>query len=339
MNTYNSLVSGVAALTLLAIGLGSCQKQRLGPAITSSNLTKSDITVGLPPVLVAWTGGPAIPYTAYIPSDPPASEMYSVGFSINGKGYVLGGMLTTVSGETEHVPDLWMFDPTAGMWSRQASYPGGGSFVGEQVFVIGNNAFVMIDNTVWQYNQPTNKWTAKSNFPGIARFWGTAIAINGLGYLGLGVNENTFDELKDWWQYDPAADRWTRVADFGGAARFQAAGFASGGKGYVCMGIGTGDYSTVWQYDPPANTWTQKHSLSGLSGGGAVAASGIIGGVNTGLLVWAGELWEYDAASDSWFAETKSINIPGGGQTPAAFVIGNSLYLANIGTKIFHWSR
>jgi hypothetical protein len=325
-------------LVLSTACLASCQKEGMIPATSTASLSKPDLTVGLPGILVAWTGGPAIPYTAYTPSDPPKTILYSVGFTVNGKGFVLGGLIFTQSGETKHVPDLWEFDPAAAAWSRMSPFPGNyGGLVGESVFVVGDNAYVIQDSTVWQYNQPTNHWTQKANFPGAARLWGTGVSVNGNGYVGLGWSEVTDADVKDWWQYDPATDHWTRMADFGGAARNQAAGFAISGKAYVGLGTGSGNYSTLWQYDPAANAWTQKHSLTGYSGYGGLSAAATIGGVNVGMLMGGAELYEYDPATDTWLNAGPENGITQG--FSACFVIDHSFYVAGIQVKIYHWSR
>jgi N-acetylneuraminic acid mutarotase len=307
------------------------------PASSTGNLVKTDLTVGPVPAIDWWSSVAPIPYTAY-PNDPPESELYSVGFTINNKGFVLGGMLNTQRGLGDHVPDLWMFDPATQAWSKQAPYPGNyGLLVGEQVFVIGDNAFVIQDNTVWQYNQPSNQWMQKQVFPGVARLWGTAMAINGKGYFGLGESEyGNIPDLKDWWQYDPNTDSWTPAQEFGGDARYWAAGFAVDGKGYVCLGANkSSSFNTLWQYDPVADNWTKKQSLSGTSGTEAVAVSATINGVDLGLVADGSELWDYNPASDSWGDMGKQE----GGGLSAIFVIGHSLFLANISVETFNWSK
>jgi N-acetylneuraminic acid mutarotase len=262
--------------------------------------------------------------------------LYSVGFSVNGKGFVLGGMLM---GKTDnYVPDLWEFDPAAAAWSRMAPFPGDGNLAGETVFVIGDNAYVIQDKTVWQYNQPANLWTQKANFPGAARQWATGVSVNGNGYFGLGWNENTHADIKDWWRYDPATDHWTRMADFGGAAREYAAGLAIGGKAYVGLGNNYDNYSTLWQYDPATNAWTQKHSLTGYSGYGGISAVATIGGVNVGLVLGGTNLYAYDPATDTWVNEGQARGVTEQGFT-ACFVIDHSFYVAGIQMRIYHWSR
>ncbi len=328
---------GLVIATLTAIGLCSCQKEGLQQSTSSGGLMKTDLTVGLPPVITWWANVAPIPYTFY-PGDPPADEEYSVGFSINNKGFILGGMVNFEKGESDHVPDLWMYDPVTQDWIKQAPYPG--NYVGlvdEQVFVIGDNAYVIQDNSVWQYNQPSNQWMLKHAFPGLDRISGTAIAINGKGYVGLGfgVTGNPTD-LKDWWQYDPATDSWTQKNNFGGEAREQAAGFSIDGRGYVVLGTHNGtNFKTVWQYDPTADSWTKKQNCPASVSWAPATAT--IGGIDYGLMTDGSYLWQYNPASDKW--SNQGAIYGGYRYGPTGFVIGHSYLLANLKVVAYNWSK
>jgi hypothetical protein len=327
---------GLGFGTLAVFGLSACQKEGMQPT-TTAGLSKSALTVGLPPVITWWSSVAAIAYTGY-PGDAPAGEMYSVGFTINGKGYVLGGMLDLQRGDAKHVPDLWMFDLATQAWGKQAPYPGSyGDLVGEQIFVIGDNAYVMQDSVLWQYNQPLNQWTTKAAFPGKARFYGTAMAINGKGYVGIGVDDITILNLKDWWQYDPTADHWTQMHDFGGDPRQQAVGFSIDGKGYVCWGLNNQDdiLRPVWQYDPVADSWTKRQNCPAPDA--FAASTGTIGGVDVGLMTDGADLWQYNPALDSW-SDQGAVRY-GDHAYAAGFVINDSYFLANISVSAYNWSR
>jgi len=229
-----------------------------------------------------------------------------------------------------------MFDPTTQSWSKQS---GNSNFYlnnSEEVFVIGDNAYVLVDNHVWQYNQPSNQWTQKQNFPGTSRFGGTAIAVNGKGYLGLGTSEPDFLDLKDWWQYDPGSDSWTQKHDFGGDARDDAGAFSIDGKGYVLFGFHNGTaFKTVWQYDPVTDGWTKKQNCPASAQ--SAPASAVIGGVDVGLMTDGNDLWEYNPATDSW--SDQGAVLGGYRQWPAGFVIGDSYFLANLSVVAYNWSR
>jgi len=330
---------------LLATGLNSCQKEAL-PSSTALGATTSDPTVGLPPGYFWWSTLTPIPYVAYTKKDPVTDAIYALGFAINDTGYVLGGMLETEEGETDHVPDLWKYDQTTSKWSKKAPFPGEpNSLVFASQFVIGQNVFVITNNLVWQYNQPTNKWTQKANFPGASRFAATAMTINGKGYLGLGTDEIELGFLKDWWQYDPTTDHWIQMRDYGGEAREGAGGFSLNGKGYVVLGLmGTVFISTVWQYDPVANTWTQKRNFPGSARRAEVTGSAIIGGAATGILaggdnndVMMSDFWEYNPVTDVW---SEGSPIPGGARDcSASFVLDHSFVIANQTVVSYNWTK
>ena len=327
---------GLVIATLTAIGLCSCQKEGLSPSTFSGGLTKTDLSVGLPPVITWWGKVAPIPYTG-LPNDPVQSAGRSLGFSINNKGFVVGALLETVMGYLFAVPDLWMYDPATKAWIKQAPYPGDYvHFLGAQVFVIGDNAYVIQDNSVWQYNQPSNQWTLKNAFPALARTGGTAMAINGKGYFGLGFDEGSRTYMKDWWKYDPATDSWMEKNNFAGEARDGAGGFSIDGKGYVLLGWSNNtSFRTVWQYNPTADSWTKKQNCPASVSLAPVTAT--IGGIDYGLMTDGSHLWQYNPSGDNWYDQGA---IYGGSlYEPVGFVIGDSYLLADLSVVAYNWSR
>jgi N-acetylneuraminic acid mutarotase len=356
MYTRNRFLLFLGISIFFLLGLSSCQKEGLMPVTTSGGLAKPDLTVGLPPVLVAWTGLPKIPYKDDIAGDVPIANDYPLGFVINGKGFVLGSLLTTSWITGDYISDLWQFDPSGPGWTKKSSCPAsGGSLIEAVVFVIGDNAYVVAHNQTWQYNQPTDSWTQKATLPGDERMNATGFAINGKGYLGLGWDEDApgsgLTELNDWWQYDPVADQWTKKGTFPGSKREGAEGFVIDGLGYVISGThyanGQGNFGkTVWQYNPLTDHWTQKGDFPGTGRWHAVAANGTIGGADVGFIAGGdndgfgptdSDLWEYYPPTDSWVKES---NILGGARTGSAgFVLGHSLFIVNITGIAYTWSR
>jgi Kelch motif len=335
---------GLVIATLTAIGLCSCQKEGLSPSTFSGGLTKTDLGLSLPPVITWWDSVARIPYTSLPGDPPPIDEEYSIGFTINNKGFVLSGMLTIVKDEDEefNVPDLWMYDPATHAWSKQAPYPGNYlDLVGEQLFVIGDNAYVIQDNAVWQYNQPSNLWTLKKAFPGIARSLGTAMAINGKGYFGTGITEQANQTyMKDWWQYDPVTDSWMEKNNFAGEARSDAGSFSIDGKGYVVLGYrNITSFKTVWQYDPTADSWTKKQNCPASASWAPATAT--IGGIDYGLMTDGSHLWQYNPSSDNWYDQgaVYGVSLTGPRLVPAGFVIGHSYLLANLSVVAYNWSK
>jgi len=318
---------------LAAILCSACQKEGVNPATSTAGLTKSALTVGVVPVLTWWTSGGDIPYN-FKPGNPPLSETGSIGFTINNKGYVMDGQFPMTNGNYIWLQALWMFDPATQSWSKQSMASDLFLIGTESLFVIGDNAYVVTGNQVWQYNQPSNQWTQKHDFPGAPRLAGSAVAIDGKGYFGLGSETN--GDVKDWWQYDPAGDSWTRLHDFAGEPRDWAQTFSLSGKGYVLFGgDNTIQYRTVWQYDPITDTWTRRQNCP--AGGMTAGATATIGGVAVGLITDGANVWEYNPATDGWSEEGPIAGGPRVG--PAGFVVGNSYFLCNISVDVYNWSR
>src|ERR1700722_1628903 len=211
MNKDRLLFHGLAVASVLSLGLNACQKEGMQAASVDGVTTKSALTVGPPPVITWWANGGVIPYN-FKPGNPPLGEIGSIGFTINNKGYVMDGQFPMTNGNYIWLQALWMFDPASQSWSKQSMASAPYLTGTESLFVIGDNAYVVTGNQVWQYNQPSNQWTQKHDFPGAPRLIGSAVAINGKGYFGLG--DETNGVLKDWWQYDPASDNWIQLNDF-----------------------------------------------------------------------------------------------------------------------------
>ena len=348
-----SLFLGISFISLM--GLASCQKEGMQSGLSSAGGVKANNIIVLPPPIYTWWGNVGkIPYTDDIKGDVPISNQYPLGFAINGKGFVLGSLLTTSWITGDYIGDLWQYDTSTRVWTKKSPCPlGGGYLIEGTVFVIGDNAYVVAHNQTWQYNQPTNTWTQKATLPGDERMNATGFAINGKGYIGLGWDEDApgsgLTEFGDWWQYDPVSDHWTQKQNFPGNKREGAAGFAIDGLGYVVSGShyanGHGNWGkTVWQYNPATDGWTQRNNFPGTGRWKAVAANATVGGVDVGFICGGdnddtadNDLWEYNPATDSWF---QCQNIPGGARTEAAgFVIGRALFIANISVATYVWSR
>ena len=316
---------------LLFLGIASCQKEQpLTTAVPETNpKSTASLVAGPAPAIIWWSNGANLPFYDAEPGDIPRGIRYPLGFAINGKGYVCGGVLMDSHGVSMGVNNLWEFDAPTQSWTEKAPCPvvpiEGASFV------IGSSAYVLNQGATYQYNQLTNTWTQKASLPADSSTDATAMAINGKGYLGLGSNVHspTGAALKDWWQYDPVADLWTRKSNFPGGARYNVAGFAVDGKGYVCSGEkevkNTISYpNDLWQYDPVSDSWIQKANMPG-PGMVAIGLNGTVDGVDVGFVVVGGPggCLEYNPAKDVW---GRLPDMPGGLRGIfAAFVINRSL--------------
>ncbi|MFO7576038.1 MAG: IPT/TIG domain-containing protein [Bacteroidales bacterium] len=121
--------------------------------------------------------------------------------------------------------DFYTYNPVLKQWNRLSVPPGAAlnsaaaSFaIGSHIyFVCGTNSQDIDTNEVWSYNTIDGTWSKKSDFPGAPRHSATGYAVDGKGYLGLGINGSVL--YKDLWSYDPDSDNWTSIDEFQGPAR------------------------------------------------------------------------------------------------------------------------
>ena len=98
------------------------------------------------------------------------------------------------------------------------------------------------------------------------RYDGIGVAINNMGYAGLGGNSTTM--FHDFWEFNPATNKWAQKASFPGKGRFCPTTFVIGHKVYVVAGLDSTTANSLtecWVYDANANTWTQKSNFPGGS--------------------------------------------------------------------------
>lgn len=128
-------------------------------------------------------------------------------FTINGKGYLFGGMLTTGS----HSNRLQVFDEASNFWSFAAPLPGNGRS-DAIAFVWNNKAYVAsgtdndapgmntISQQLWEYDPSTNTWTRKADLLyGIAQ-----------GSMGLKIGNYFYlpGSGSQAQEYNPATNSW-----------------------------------------------------------------------------------------------------------------------------------
>jgi gliding motility-associated-like protein len=218
---------------------------------------------------------------------PGSARIYAIAFSAGGKGYVGGGQNNTVPFYSN---DLWEYDPTFNTWQQKADFPT--EILNSTAFSIGNKGYLAEMGNLgltqfWEYDPASDLWTRKADFPGTARYNARGFALNGKGYLGLGL-DNTPITYNDFWEYDPVADSWVRKADFPGPLFLGPyVSLAIGAKGYF-YGASS---PAFWEYDPTADSWTQKSETGiGASFAGTAFAIGGKGYVEKG---GTKEFWEY----------------------------------------------
>jgi N-acetylneuraminic acid mutarotase len=186
-------------------------------------------------------------------------------FSMNNKGYVVGGY----DGTTYYSKDAWEFNAQLDtVWNEKALFPlpgrrwatafsvGGYGFIG-----LGYNYSQEYFHDFWKFDISTNAWTQVADYTGNKRGYAASFVINGYAFAGTGY-DNSFTD--DFYRYDYVANTWTPIASFGGLPSSAAAGFAVNGKGYVVGGIDSAGFKNeLWEYTPEDIVGIEKHDNEG----------------------------------------------------------------------------
>ena len=242
-----------------------------------------------------------------------------------------------------------LFNSNANQWSQKSDF---GSFgrhrgvavgIGNKVYAgtghLNGTGFDTWYSDWWEYDPANNTWAQKADYIGNGGTGDqdlTAIAINGIGYIGGGwyggaahykydpsinnwtqlatppitvANTDPFvingkgyytDWGTDWlYMYDPAVDLWTPVSQMPTFASQRDPTFVIDDKGYFKR------ETDFFEFDPSTNTWTQKASFPGAGqlynlGLEQYGYGFIIGGLTNGLADMYQEVWRYDPNTDTW---------------------------------------
>ena len=240
---------------------------------------------------------------------PGAAKKGITAFSINGKGFVVGGNDCNKS----YLQEVWEYNPVGDIWTKKGDFAGGGREEAAS-FVIGNKAYVGTGyaetyganntisyayNDLWEYTPATDTWMQKSNVPGQGRGWAISNSLNGKGYLGLGSNSTQTLSFNDFYEYDPSTDIWTTKANYPLSVG-DAMCFIYGSEIYVCGGINFTNFqatSNVRKYNAATNVWANQTNMGGGITMGAVGVNtngrAFVGTGYNSSLIERGDWWEY----------------------------------------------
>jgi N-acetylneuraminic acid mutarotase len=239
----------------------------------------------------------------------------------------------------------------AGQWTQKSSYGGWGRHravavgIGTKVYAgmghLNGDGSDEWYSEWWEYDPATNSWTQKADYIGNSGGGDqdlTAIAINGIGYVGLGQfgNEkhykyspatNSWTEIADapsgyfsntdpfvingkgyfpeygggssnLYMFDPVLDTWTLVGAMPVSVSQRNGTFVIGSKGYYKKG------TLFFEFDPATNIWTPKASFPGIAPNNNIGLSQLgYGYYIGGYLGWGDmypEVWRYDPNNDLW---------------------------------------
>jgi len=203
-------------------------------------------------------------YLNNLPSNP---INQGTSFSINGKGYIVGGSVPSMIGTFSI--ELWEYDPLNNTWTNKAPYIGVPTAC-QVAFVIDGMAYIgggmtsgsVIPSEFYKYNPNSNQWSQIATCPKTELFAASSFAVNGKGYVGMGLSLGTTENPHYVWEYNPLNDVWNRVEDLPDNQCMwdEGIGFSINGKGYMGLGDVTcnqlpmGYYPYIYEYTPVSNS-------------------------------------------------------------------------------------
>lgn len=202
-------------------------------------------------------------------------------------------------------------------------------------FAIGNSGYIVsgvndvdYSNSTWEYNTITDAWTQKADAGTILRNGPAGFAINGKGYMGMGI-DNSGNILDDLMQYDATLNSWIQKANII-QGRFDPAVMVIGSRVFVSCGAVT-DFLDVllndtWEYDVAADNWIQRASFPAskrfaCSGFSINGYGYLMGGADSLGDNINNDLWQYDPVFDIWVQKSDLPSDPRAGAS--SFTIGN----------------
>lgn len=243
---------------------------------------------------VSWTSGP----------DMPLRRTQTTAVALDGRLYVIGGIVETVDRHTA------VYDPADGRWRRAAPPPepvnhtSAVAFDG-RIHVFGGytGSFLGGDplEAHWIYDPAEDAWTEGPPLP-TARGALVAVVVDGRIYtVGGATADGTTDRVE---VYDPAEAMWTTAPSLptprehlaGGAVADRA--YAAGGR----QGLGPMVDATAC-FEPGGDAWESRTPMptarAGIAGATLAGFLFVFGGEEVGEQVF-GDVSAYDPTADTW---------------------------------------
>jgi N-acetylneuraminic acid mutarotase len=251
-----------------------------------------------------WTYNPTTDRWDRLADFPGNGRTASVGFSINGKGYVGTGY----DGNNK-LKDIWEYDPTLNTWTRKDDFLGGARYkavgfaLNSYGYIgtgYGDDSVDKIDFYRFDPNAATgSQWLKVQSIGGSKRREATVFTYNNKAYVCTGINNGVF--LTDMWEYEPTGDIWTKKADLTydtdwTIIRQNASSLVLDNKAYVFLGEKSSSLKDVWEYNFAGDTWVQKTDFEGAARTNSIAFT--VGGkaiVTTGQTgsYYLDDVWEF----------------------------------------------
>jgi N-acetylneuraminic acid mutarotase len=182
-----------------------------------------------------------------------AARQNTIGFALNGKGYVFGGF----TGGSNVTNDMWEYNDSTDSWSQKANCPGP-MRDNPTGLVINNQAYVGMGSDVtgatvytdfYRFDPVADTFISVANSP-IGRATPAHFVLGGLGYIGMGVTSGG-TVLQDFTTYDPSSNTWDTIVNFAAPGRQYTFSDTVNGQPYVGAGADLNNnifYNDVWTY-------------------------------------------------------------------------------------------
>lgn len=193
----------------------------------------------------------------------------------DGKIWLFGGH-TSGGGTSQHVDDIYVYDPATDQWSavgklKYVTSSGGAAVVGSRVHVFGgyyvdnNGEFLShsFHHVSLDLNDIAAGWREEPDVP-VGRDHPASAVIDGKIYLiGGQFEDGQYDQVqKDMWRYDPASKTWEKMADMP-AERAHIAPSTKVYRGRIIVVGGNHNgpmidnmADEIFMYDPSNNSWS-----------------------------------------------------------------------------------
>lgn len=133
----------------------------------------------------------------------PGEPTYQVtGFSLNGKGYAIGGSIN----QSDEEYSVYEYDPIANWWTQKSDAPFACAYVTaiplQESALIGGSIFNSTD--LYEYYPQFDLWYPVSIYPGGSLYTGVGFQVDDRVFFGTGfINGNYYNDLWEFVGYDP----------------------------------------------------------------------------------------------------------------------------------------
>jgi N-acetylneuraminic acid mutarotase len=236
---------------------------------------------------------------------------------VNGKFYVMGGIVNGTPWSGPASPELEIYDPTTDNWdTTKANMPSGRNslasvVVNGKIYALGGQSLAgtTAESSFWEYDPLTDTWdTTLAQMPE-PRSGLSAAVVNNKIYVVGGWNFSSPKYRRAVLEYDPVINSWDTTKAPMPTPRAYLATCVVNNKIYAFGGINNDvtydGLNTLEVYDPTTNTWdTTKADMPAqriyLEADAVDSLIYILGGSDNPNNLPASNVWEYNTATDTF---------------------------------------